>query len=142
MDHSGIGQVNQHAGSCSHSLKSKTRFSSDQPEFEKIESNINFAVDHCKEDIWKQNVFGHSKLPNKTGVFALVTMLTHFFYRMFPYEVSEKFSVGRTKMSYIVRHGLSEVLRNELVDDIKASIGTFTLLLDETTTQVKKQCDF
>ena len=61
---------------------------------------------------------------------------------MFPCEVSEKFSVGRTKMSYIVRHGLSEVLRNELVDDIKASIGTFTLLLDETTTQVKKQCDF
>ena len=46
-------------------------------------------------------------------------------------------------MSYIVRHGLSEVLLSELVDDIKASVGTFTLLLDETTTsQVKKQCDF
>ena len=45
-------------------------------------------------------------------------------------------------MSYIARHGLSEVLLNELVDDIKASIGTFTLLLDETTTQVKKQRDF
>ena len=44
-------------------------------------------------------------------------------------------------MSYIARHGLSEVLLNELVDDIKASIGTFTLLLDETTTQIKKQCD-
>ena len=46
-------------------------------------------------------------------------------------------------MSYTVRHGLSEVLLSELVDDIKASVGTFTLLLDETTTsQVKKQCDF
>ena len=46
-------------------------------------------------------------------------------------------------MPYIVRHSLSEVLLNELVDDIKASIGTFTLLLDETTTsQVKKQYDF
>ena len=46
-------------------------------------------------------------------------------------------------MSYIVRHGLSEVLLSELVDDIKASVGFFTLLLDETTTsQVKKQCDF
>ena len=43
VDHSGIGQVNQHAGSCSHSLKSKTRFSSDQPKFEKIESNIKFC---------------------------------------------------------------------------------------------------
>ena len=46
-------------------------------------------------------------------------------------------------MPYIVRHSLSEVLLNELVDDIKASIGTLTLLLDETTTsQVKKQYDF
>ena len=62
---------------------------------------------------------------------------------MFPCEVSKKVSVGHTKMSYIVQHGLSEVLLNKLVDDIKASIGTFTLLLDETTSsQVKKQFDF
>ena len=62
---------------------------------------------------------------------------------MFPCEVSKKVSVGHTKMSYIVQHGLSEVLLNKLVDDIKASIATFTLLLDETTTsQVKKQFDF
>ena len=37
-------------------------------------------------------------------------------------------------MSYIIRHGLSEVLLSQLVDDIKTSVGTFTLLLDETTT--------
>ena len=62
---------------------------------------------------------------------------------MFPCEVSKKVSVGHTKMSYIVQHGLSEVLLNKLVDDTKAFIGTFTLLLDETTTsQVKKQFDF
>ena len=62
---------------------------------------------------------------------------------MFPCEVSKKVSVGHTKMSYIVQHGLSEVLLNKLVDNIKASIGTFTLLLDETTSsQVKKQFDF
>ena len=62
---------------------------------------------------------------------------------MFLCEVCEKFSVGHTKMSYIVWHGLSEVLLNKLVDDIKAYSGTFTLLLDETaTSQVKKQCDF
>ena len=71
------------------------------------------------------------------------TPVNSVFYFMFPCEVSEKFSVGHKKMSYIVGHGLSEVLLNELVDDIKASIGTFTLLLDETTTsQVKKQCGF
>ena len=44
VDHSGIGQVNQQAGSPgSHSLKSKTHFSSDQPKFEKIGSNIKFC---------------------------------------------------------------------------------------------------
>ena len=78
VDHSSIGQVNQHAGSGSHSLKSKTRFSSDQLKFEKIGNNIKFFSKHCKQDIWKQNVFGNSKLPNKTGVFALVTISTHF----------------------------------------------------------------
>ena len=82
------------------------------------------------------------KVAEQDWSFCSCDDVNSLFYRMFPYEVSEKFSVGRTKMSYIVRHGLSEVLRNELVDDIKASIGTFTLLLDETTTQVKKQCDF
>ena len=47
-------------------------------------------------------------------------------------------------MSYIiVRRGLNEVLVAELVDDVNNSIGTITLLLDETTTaQVNKQCDF
>ena len=78
VDHSGIGQVNQHVGSSSHSLKSKTRFSSDQPKFDKIGNNLNFAVNHYKQDIWKQDVFGHSKLPKKTGVFALVTISTLF----------------------------------------------------------------
>ena len=43
VDHSGIGQVNQHAGSGSHSLKSKTCFSSDQQKFEKIGNNIKFC---------------------------------------------------------------------------------------------------
>ena len=78
VDHSGTSQVNHHAGSGSHSLKSKTRFSSDQPEFEKIGNNIKFCSKHCKQDISKQNVFGNSKLPNKTGVFALVAISTHF----------------------------------------------------------------
>ena len=51
---------------------------------------------------------------------------------MFLCEVCEKFSVGHTKMSYIVWHGLSEVLLNELVDDIKASIGTVIYIINAT----------
>ena len=43
VDHSGIGHVIQHARSGGYSLKSKTRFSSDQPKFEKIGNKIKFC---------------------------------------------------------------------------------------------------
>ena len=50
--------------------------------------------------------------------------------------------MAHTQMSYVVRHGLSEVLLVKLVDDVNNSVGTITLLLDETTTaRVTKKCD-
>ena len=62
---------------------------------------------------------------------------------MFQSETFEKFAIGHTKMSYVVRHGLGPVVLEEISKDINASVGCITLLLDETTTaQVKKQCDF
>ena len=83
------------------------------------------------------------KVAEQDWIFRSCDDFNSLLYRMFPCEVSEKFSVGHTKMPHIVRHGLSQVLLNEMVDDIKASIGTFTLLLDKaTTSQVKKQCGF
>ena len=128
VDHSGISQVNQHAGSSNQRLV----FLQTNQSLRRLETTLNFAVNHCKQDIWKQNAFGHSKLPNKTGVFDLVTISTHFSI-MFLCEVSEKFSVGHTKMSDIVQHGLSEVLLNELVDDnIKASAGTVIYIINAT----------
>ena len=74
VDHSGISQVNRHAGSSNQSLV----FLQTNQSLRRLETTLNFAVNHCKQDIWKQNVFGHSKLPNKTGVFTLVTISTHF----------------------------------------------------------------
>ena len=142
VDHSGIVQVNQHVGSGSHSLKSKTHFSSDQPKFEKIGNNVKFCSKTLQTRYMEAECLWTFKVAKQDWSFCSCDDMNSLFYHM-KCEVSEKFSVGHTKMSYIVRHGLSEVLLNELVDDIKASIGTFTLLLDETTTsQVKKQCDF
>ena len=81
---------------------------------------------------------GPFKVVEEDWSFASCDGLKVLFQRMFPGEVSEKFSVAHTKMSYIVSHGLSEVLLGELVDDVNNSIGTITLLLDEkTTAQVK-----
>ena len=139
MDHSGIGQVNQHAGSRSHSLKSKTRFSSDQPKFKKIGNNIKCCSKPLETRYMEAECLWTFKVAKQDWIFCSCDDINSLFYLMFPCEVSEKFSVGHTKMAYIVRHGLSEVLLNELVDDIKAFIGTFILLLDGTiTSQVKK----
>ena len=143
VDHSGIGQVNQHAGSGSHSLESKTRFSSDQQKFEKIGNNIKFCSKPLETRFMEAECLWALKIAEQDWGFRSCDDINSFFYHMFLCEVSKKFSVGHTKMSYIARHGLSEVLLNKLVDDIKAYIGTLTLPLDETaTSQVKKQCDF
>ena len=62
---------------------------------------------------------------------------------MFESETSEKFAIGRIKMSYVVRHGLRPEVLGEISKDINLSVACVTLLLDETTTaQVKKQCEF
>ena len=62
---------------------------------------------------------------------------------MFQSDTSEKFAIGRAKMSYVVRHGLGPAVLEEISKDINASVGCITLLIDETTTaQVKKRCDF
>ena len=61
---------------------------------------------------------------------------------MFQSETAEKFAIGCTKVSYVVRHGLGPAVLEEISNDINASVGCITLLLDETTTaQVKKQYD-
>ena len=143
VEHSGIGQVNLQAGSGSHSLKSKTHFSSEESKFEKIGNNIKFCSKPLQTRCMKAECLWEFKVAKQDWSFRSCDDINPLFYCMFPCEIPRKFLVDPTKMSYIVQHGLSEVLLNELVDDIKASIGTFTLLLDETTTsQVKKQCDF
>ena len=105
MDHSGIGQGNKHAGSCSHSLNSKTRFSSDQPKFEKIGNNIKFCNKPLQTRYMEAECFWAFKVAEQELSFCSCDNINSLFYRTFPCEVSEKFSVGHTKMSYIVRHG-------------------------------------
>ena len=69
--------------------------------------------------------------------------MSTLFRRMFGEKAVHNFSAGHTKVSYLVRHGLSGVLLDNLVAEVNASQATFTLMLDETTTaQVLKQCDF
>ena len=143
IDHGGLSQVNQHVKTKEHKIKSNTRFSPSQPKFDKVGSAIEYSSKPLETRVFEAECLWALKVAEEDWSVASCDSLKVLFQRMFPGEVGEKFSVAHTKMSYIVRHGLSEVLLAELVDDVNNSIGIITLVLDETTTaQVKKQCDF
>ena len=95
-------------------------FSSDQPKLEKIGNNMKFCNKPLQTRYMEAECFWAFKVAEQEWSFCFCDNINSLFYRTFPCEVSEKFSVGHTKMSYIVRHGLSEVLLYELVDDIKS----------------------
>ena len=83
------------------------------------------------------------KLAEQDWSFRSCDGIDRLFHRMFQSETSEKFAIVRTKMSFVVRHGLGPSVLEEISKDINASVGCITLLLDETATaQVKKQCHF
>ena len=109
VDHSGIGQVNQHAGSGNHSLKSKTCFSSDQLKFEKIGNNIKFCSKPLQTRHMEAEFLWAFKVAKQDWSFYSCDDINSIFYQMFLCDISEKFLVGHTKLSYIVRYGLSEV---------------------------------
>ena len=79
------------------------------------------------------------KLAEQGWSFRSCDGIDRLFHRMFQSETSEKVAIGRTKMSYVFRHGLGPAVLEEISKDINASVGCITLLLDETTTaQVNK----
>ena len=142
IDHGGMGQINQYARVSTHKQLSDAKFSESQPRFFKGASNVQLGKP-VKAKITQAEGLWAFKLAEQDWSFRSCDGIDQLFHRMFECEKSEKFAIGRTKMSYVVRHGLGPAVLEELSADINNSIGCFTLLLDETTTaQVKKQCDF
>ena len=83
------------------------------------------------------------KLAKQDWSFRSCDGIDRLFHHMFKSETSETFSIGCTKMSYVVRHGLGPLVLEEISKDIIASVGCISLLLDETATaKVKRQFDF
>lgn len=85
-------------------------------------------------------------------IFALKTIESNFsfasndgnnlmFPEMFPdSEIAKRFSMHRSKCTYVIDYGISPYIKNSIVEDSRSS--TFVFSFDETTTsQVKKQCD-
>ena len=135
-------QVNQHVRGKTHKSFSDAKFSSSQSRFFRSASSVQHAKPvHIQvtqaEGLWA------FKLAEQYWSFRSCDGIDRLFRRMFQSETSEKFAIGRTKISYVVRHGLGPAVLEEISKYINACVGCITLLLDETkTAQVKKQCDF
>lgn len=57
-------------------------------------------------------------------------------------ETLETFSMSRTKLSYVIEHGIGLVFKEELISDVTASQSPFSLQCDETRPcQVKRQME-
>ena len=139
INHGGMEQVNQYVRVKTHKSISDAKFSSSHSS---SASSVQFAKPaHIQvtqaEGLWD------FKLAEQDWSFRSWDGIDRLFHRMFQSETSEKFVIGRTKVSYVVPHGLRPGVLEEISKDINASVGCITPLLDGTTTaQVKKQCDF
>ena len=75
--------------------------------------------------------------------FNSVENVANLFRVMFPdSKIAEEFTLQRTKLTYLVTHGLAKHFKTSLIDDIKHFSSGFSVMFDETTTQqVKKHLD-
>ena len=68
--------------------------------------------------------------------------LSDLFQKMFPGPVTEGFTLGRSKASYLISDSLGPILTKHLMKEISSTDSAFTLMYDETKTkQVRKQMD-
>ena len=136
IDHGGLSQVNQHLKTNDHKVKADARFSTTQPKFQKVGNSMEYLNKSIDKRVLEAECLWAFKLAEEDWSFASIDDVKILFKRMFGGEVLEHFSAGHTKMSYIVRHGLSDVLLSGQVEDLNKCVGTFTLLLDETQQQL------
>ena len=94
-DHGGLSQVNQHAKTKEHKIKPNSRFSSSQPRFEKVVSAIEYSSKPLETRVFEAECLRAFKVAEEDWSFACCDSLKVPFQRMFPGEVSEKFSVTR-----------------------------------------------
>ena len=57
-------------------------------------------------------------------------------------EALETFSMSRTKLLYVIGHGIGPVVKEEFISDVRASQSPYSLQFNKTTQcQVKKQME-
>ena len=101
----------------------------------------NICVTSKKDDTTKAEIIWAAKTANDNYTFRSSDGIGDTFTAMFSNpETLETFSMSRTKLSYVIGHGIGPVFKEELISDVRASHSPFSLQYHETTQcQVKKQ---
>ena len=126
--------------STSSSSKSSTQTSSQPPLFPTLG-----VIPPLADRVTDAEIFWLMKLCACDFSFASCDDIVKLFDMMFGCDVTQDrtFTLGSSKVSYVIAHGLGPYCLKQLVEDVKKSLCAFTLMFDETTTaQRKKQMDF
>lgn len=153
INNSGLAQLQQHAKTQGHKTKAKTKFSETQRHFVLSERPGSERHQQGPRNIVVQGMSQREKVTKAEALWALKTASCEYsfassdgtpelFRQMFPGEVSDSFTMSRTKMSYLISDGLGPHLRMKLCTDVRQSDNGYTIQFDETSTsQGRKQCD-
>ena len=144
----GIADVKRHVKSKKHSQhESKPGDTASQNEGNEsfptaTDANNNLVIKLTPNDeVLKAETLQALKVVNSNYSFASCADDGDRFREMFPdSQIAKKYHQSKTKVSYIIKHGISPYVKDFYVNDFKDS--PFVFKFDETTTlQVKKQYD-
>ena len=89
------------------------------------------SIYHSQEDCIRAELIWAMKSVKSNIAPAACEDLKDIFMAMFPKTVPEKFSLGPTKLSYLITEALGPYFYNNMLEDAKSSY--YSLLYDETT---------
>lgn len=131
--------------------KQDDKVSSEVPSTSKIATSGNIQVQQIPElafkypvdEIIKAEIIWSLHVSVENNSFRSCDSIGGTFKAMFPDSVvAKKFSLSRTKVSYMLSDGIGPAFHQQITDDVKKSSAPFTILYDEaTTTGGKKQLD-
>ena len=157
---SGLLQVLQHAESQTHIKKASVVCSENQSKIKLVstqkssaahqssdESSVappaSISLTNRKDDSTKAEIIWAAKTATSNYSFRSSDGIGNTFRAMFSNaDTLRSFSMGRTKLSYLMAYGLGPAFKEQLIYDVRRSNSPFSLQYDETTqSQVKKQME-
>ena len=68
--------------------------------------------------------------------------LSDLFQKMFPGPVTERFTLSRSKASYLISNGLGPILTKHIIKETNSTDSAFTLMYNETTKKSESRWTF